>query len=202
MRVFPVLVSLALAAAAQAGERAKAKPKLKPGVWAPLVKADAKWTLDDTMLSSGTITVTTFDVRKVAGADVARLKWTYGKDKPEPLEGSEGRPTQVAVNKKGIWFLDASATDKDIEQALKKKKPDYADPPKVGRSKSKVVSATTDGDKYTVCVGYEPKTQAAACDGTCFGHLCISQDGFAMLDGTYSPNEAEFDAPGFKTKAE
>ena len=72
------------------------------GFWKVLVKPDAKWvlreTMDDDKTSTRTITVEPYEVRKVAGADVARLRWTL-KD-GEDVSDIGGQYTQLAVTQR------------------------------------------------------------------------------------------------------
>src|SRR5690349_7548565 len=79
---------------------AEDKKLVTRGFWKILVKPGARWVLRETIGDKpSTITIETYDVRKVAGADVARLRWTLqaGKDKQDVGDSASGKYTEVAV---------------------------------------------------------------------------------------------------------
>lgn len=185
-------VVLALAVPARVGEA-------KPGkdFWKILVKPNAKWVLVDTTSDDkkSTITVETYDVRKVGDADVARLRmthrWGTGKADSSDISGT-ALPVQVAVTAKGLYFLNDTKDDAKIAAVLAGK-PTRSSPPKAYKG-TKVNNGRylrIDGD--TVCMGEEPLPGAGMCDDICEGEICISAtDGVVSLHGTLSPNHDDF----------
>ena len=212
MRPTILLAAVALTAAAGVAHAGKAKePHLDPGVWASLVKPGATWTLAGQgpaqYAPHGSLTVTNYDVRKVGDADVARLRWTLEErtSKTDLPEG-EGRPFQVAVTKRGVWFLSASDDDKAIAKALKKK-PTYADPVVPTKRKDGSYVEILDGGKSAmVCVGKEAHVRPR-CDDTggarrwhglgCWAWLCVSPDGVVSLGGSYADDPYGYSAAGY-----
>jgi hypothetical protein len=102
------------------------KKKPAKGFWKILVRPGAKWVLNNRIdeqmgrQSGSSITVETYDVRKVGDADVARLRWSMGDD-TEALKATHAGPiTQVAVTSAGLYLLWASMDDKAVAEALKK----------------------------------------------------------------------------------
>lgn len=184
-----LIVALALPALA------KDTATVGKGFWKILVQPNAKWVLtnktgDD---KKATITVETYDVRKVGTADVARLRWTFksgdGKFKEDAALGGSQTPTQVAVTAKGIYLLSADMDDAKIAKALKGK-PSRSDPPKAykGTKKNQGRFLRVDGD--TVCMGEEPLPDAGDCDDVCEGQVCFSATGGVVsLSGTMAPGK-------------
>ena len=185
-------VVLALALPARIGEA-------KPGkdFWKILVKPNAKWVLvDETSKDKkSTITVETYDVRKVGDADVARIRmthrWGTGKDESDDISGT-ALPVQVAVTAKGLYFLNDTKDDAKIATVLAGK-PTRSAPPKAYKG-TKVNNGRylrVDGDM--VCMGEEPLPGAGMCDDICEGEICISStDGVVSLHGTLSPNHNDW----------
>jgi hypothetical protein len=177
--------------------------KAPKGFWKILVKPSAKWVLKNTTKNDGsTLTIETYDVRKIDGADVARLRWTHrwGKGKAdqdaEAASGGTQTPTQVAVTDKGVYLLNASMDDAAVSKALKGK-PSRSDPPKSykGTKVNKGRYLRVDGD--TVCMGEEPLEDAGDCADICEGEICISAtQGVISLHGTLSPNHDDFSQSG------
>lgn len=167
----------------------------KPGkdFWKILVKPDAKWVLvDTTEKGTATVTVETYDVRKVGDAEVARLRITERFDgKPQDSSGTF-LPVQVAVNAKGLYFLNDTKDDAKILAVLKGK-PTRSAPPKAYKG-TKVNNGRylrVDGD--TVCMGEEPLPDAGECADICEGEVCISATaGVVSLHGTMSPNHNDW----------
>jgi hypothetical protein len=212
MRPTLLFTAIALAAAGVAHADKPKKPHVEPGVWASLVQPGATWTLPGKGIAedprvAGTITIETYDVRKVGGADVARLRWTLadGTSKTDVAEG-EGRPTQVAVTRRGVWFLSASDDDQAIAKALAKK-PTYADPVVTSRRKDGTFVEIDDGGKRAmVCVGKQPHVREGCEDlggarrwhgPGCEASLCVSTDGIVVLDGSYAPGGFWYIAAGY-----
>jgi hypothetical protein len=172
----------------------------KPGkdFWKVLVKPNAKWVLVDETSNdkASSITVETYDVRKVGGADVARLRWTHrwgpGKDQAEDFGGGNFLPIQVAVTDKGIYFLNDTKDDAKIEAVLKGKPTRSAPPKAYGATKTnKGRYLRIDGD--IVCMGEEPLEGAGECADICEGEICISAEaGVLSLHGTVSPNKNDW----------
>jgi len=175
-------------------------PPLK-GFWRILVKPKARWVLYDTIEKDTKrrkrIVVETYDVRKVGGADVARLRWTLVGPKGEKQDwgsSDSGRYTQVAVTDAGLYILSDDMDDAKIAEALKKK-PSRSDPPKPykGTKQNEGRFLKVDGD--TVCVGYEPLPGDGDCDDTCFGTMCLTATrGVTRLDGTWAPDNSIFES--------
>jgi len=114
---------IALVALSHVSADVKKKPAEKPagkGFWKVLVTPKAKWVLRDTILDkTATVTVETYDVRKVGGADVARLRWTQavGKDKYD-ISDQRGAFGQVAVTSAGLYLFTADMDDAKVAAAL------------------------------------------------------------------------------------
>jgi len=183
----------------------KAKPKPNPdaqpvkGFWKVLVKKGAKWTLKETIGDSrDTLTIETYDVRKVGTADVARLRWTLiGKDgeKRDVGDSESGRYTQLAVTPEGLYILYAQQDDARVAQMLKGK-PSRSDPPKAyaGTKQNHGRYLTVRSADY-VCLGQGPEPDAGECPDTCDGTLCISAtDGPVELLGNWAPGVSVFEA--------
>jgi hypothetical protein len=177
----------------------KSKPPGK-GFWKVLIQPNAKWVLHETIGDSPrTITIETYDVRKVAGADVARLRWTLtsadGKDKQDVGSNEEGRYTQLAVTPAGLYILWAAQDDAKVAAALKGK-PSRSDPPKAYKgtklNRGRYLDVNDDG---TVCVGEGPMPDAGPCEDECDGTMCISPtDGIYKLMGNWAPGVSIFDS--------
>jgi hypothetical protein len=161
MRALAVVVVLGVIAAG--GVRAEKKAPAK-GFWSVLVKAGAKWVLRETIGDkTSTLTIETYDVRKVAGADVARLRWTLGsgKDKRDVGDSAEGRFTQLAVTSAGLYLMDADMDDAKVTAALAKP-PSRSDPPKAYKgTKQNHGRYLLIEDDTTVCMGRAPSPARA-----------------------------------------
>ena len=172
---------------------AKDTPSAGKGFWKILVKPKAKWVLHDTIEDKkATITVETYDVRKIDGADVARLRWTVvsgdGKYKDDAALGGSLTPTQVAVTDKGVYLLTSDMDDAKVSMALKGK-PSRSDPPKSykGTKQNKGRFLKVSGD--VVCMGEEPLPGDGECADICEGEVCYSAtDGLISLSGTIAPS--------------
>ncbi|HZS41652.1 MAG TPA: hypothetical protein VFF06_32705 [Polyangia bacterium] len=207
MKVFCVaaLIVAALARPAAADEKKaddkKADDKkttAQKGIWKILVKPGAKWVLRETIGDKkDTITVETYDVRKVGAADVARLRWTLksGKDKRDVGDSDSGRYTQVAVTDAGLYVLSADMDDAKVAEALKKK-PSRSDPPRPYQgTKQNQGRYLTVESADTVCMGWGPLPGAGDCEDTCEGEVCISSTaGVTKLSGTWAPGVTIFEA--------
>lgn len=184
---------------------ADAEPK-KPGrgFWRVLVKPGAKWMLRDTIAEQShetprTLTVETYDVRKIGKADVARVRWTLstvggGDPDPEALRDTQaGAITQFAVTDEGLYTLWAGMDDAKVAEALKGK-PSRSDPPKpYEATKLNEGRYLTVADDGTVCMGQGPKPGAGPCEDTCDGQVCISATkGIVELSGNWSPGVTIF----------
>ena len=175
----------------------------KPGkdFWKILVKPNAKWVLANTTKNDkSTVTIETYDVRKVGDADVARLRvthrWGTGKDDAADNSGASGLPVQVAVTAKGLYFLNDTKDDAKI-LAVIAGKPTRSSPPKAykGTKKNNGRYLRIDGD--TVCMGEEPLDDAGECADVCEGEICIDATaGVVSLHGTLSPNHDDYAQKG------
>lgn len=190
--VVGLVVALAVVPAHADDPKQRPQPaKAAPGkdFYKILVKPKARWVLEN-VGSAETIVVETYDVRKVAGADVARLRWTHLADKRKADIGATdaGKPTQVAVTDKGLYLLNADNDDAVIAKRLEGK-PSRSSPPKPYKA------TRTNGGRYlsinehgAVCMGHEPVGPERECADTCEGWVCISAtDGIVELAGTYAP---------------
>ena len=192
------MVCAALAIAPRAD--ARRPPRFAPpgkGFWKVMVKPNAKWVLHDTIGENkkGTITVETYDVRTIDGADVARLRWTYSwgtKDTQDIGSTEMAKPTQVAVTAKGLYLLVAAMDDAAVSKALKGK-PSRSDPPKAyaGTKLNKGRYLTTDDG--LVCLGVGPTPDAGDCPDTCDGRVCWSEDGVEEISGMLAPGMSIFE---------
>jgi len=185
----------------QAKAKAKANDDAQPakGFWKVLVKKGAKWTLKETIGDSRrTLTIETYDVRKIGTADVARLRWTLiGTDgkKTDAGDTESGRYTQLAVTPEGLYILYAEQDDARVAQMLKGK-PSRSDPPKAysGTKQNHGRYLMVRSADY-ICMGQGPEPDAGECPDTCDGTLCISAtDGPAELLGNWAPGVSVFEA--------
>lgn len=171
------------------------------GFWRILVKPHATWVLHETIKDEDkrTIKVETYDVRKVAGADVARLRWTLtsGKDSSDIGSTDEGRYTQVAVTQAGLYLLTQDMDDAKVADALKNK-PSRSDPPKPydGTKRNEGRYLHIRGNDL-VCLGEGPRPGDGDCPDTCFGEVCISGSaGVVELSGNWAPGVSAFAQDG------
>lgn len=171
------------------------------GFWQVLVAAKKKWTLNASKDTTGEyararLVVETYDVRKVGDADVARLRWTLfwgaGKkqEKRDVGNSAEGRYTQLAVTRDGLYVLSHDMDDDKIKEALKKK-PSRSDPPKEYKGTKQNDGRFLRFDGTTIaCMGFEPLPGAGDCPDLCEGEVCFSRDdGVVSVDGKWSPIE-------------
>ena len=168
-------------------------PRAK-GFWKILVKPKAKWVLHDTIASdaerkAATITIETYDVREVDGADVARLRWTHavGKERND-IGGGALKPTQVAVTSARVYLLNADMDDAKVSAALKSK-PARSDPPKEyrGTKQNRGRYLRFEGDG--ACMGEEPLPDDGPCADVCESQVCISPtDGVISISGLAAPS--------------
>jgi hypothetical protein len=170
--------------------------------WHILAQPGACWTLtsDD---PARDLVVEAYDARMVGDADVARLRVTYnGPSGPEDLGGRDGWPQQVAVTKKGAWFLDRKADDPAITKALGKA-PTYADAPhlvepgKTGKAIFVRKGKTARGE--IICFGHEASADPGPCPGGCRASLCVSRTGgFVVAEGDVTPTGGRFVQRGYQ----
>lgn len=192
-----VLILITLPLAALGGgqkKKAAAKAKAPKGLWQPLAEANKRWVLSPTV-ASGTgarITVETYDARTVGAAKVARLRWAVTSNGASDPLGND-LPGQVAVTKKGIWFLDERLDDAGVKKALKGA-PTWSDPPALGKRKDGSYARLA-GDQ--VCIGRGIPPGGGACaDGVCHAEFCLlAGTGVVGISGNYTPDAAEFAAP-------
>ncbi len=177
------------------------KPKAPPtpwGLWKPLVQPGAKWMLYARNASNEpTVTVETYDVRKVGEASVARLRWSLAEKGKKAEELAAGGPIeQVAVTDKGAYVLAKDESDTKIIEALKKP-PTYGDPPaaidSTKHNDGKNIEHRTTKLGRMVCIGYGPAKGAGECENICHGAYCLSPEkGIVALEGTYGPGDEEY----------
>lgn len=163
------------------------------GFWKILVKPKAAWVLHNTMADDAAgkaakVTIETYDVRKVAGADVARLRWTHTHGiETQDIGGGVLMPTQVAVTAAGLYLLSAADDDAKITAALKKK-PSRSDPPKpyagTKQNQGRYLHVLDD----MVCMGEGPTPDAGECADVCDAQVCFSAtDGVVSMMGLAAP---------------
>jgi hypothetical protein len=174
----------------------KPAPAPPKNLWRALVQPNARWTLSSH--DGAQITVETRDVRKIAGAEVARLRWTT-TDKQDLGDPDRARPTQVAVTPAGVWFLKDEDDDAAVKRAVSSTKPTFADPPPVTPTQMgryETVYPTKKGAIY--CIGEGPPPDVTGgCDSVCFGEVCYAPDaGPVLIDGTWAPDDGLFAQPG------
>ncbi len=191
-------LAVGLAMVSALGATTAADGPAKHGVWQPLVQAHARWLLRDTgtVQNADTIAVETYDVRKIGGADVARLRWvlqqgTRHRDVGASLAG--GRFTQLAVTPRGLYLLSASMDDAKVARALAAA-PTWRDPPDAVEPASSGDGSFVRVDRSgLVCVGHV--AAEGACDGEtglCEGELCVDAGGVARIAGSWAPGNATF----------
>ena len=174
-----------------------AEPK-KPGkgFWKVLVKKGAKWKLHDKVSEAGkpaTLTIETYDVRKVGNADVARLRWTLDDGTAHAIEPAAPL-SQVAVTDAGIYLLWASMDDAKVAAALEKK-PSRSDPPKAYEGTKLNEGRYLHIRDGLVCMGQGPTPDAGDCPDTCDGWVCISATkGIVEVSGTWAPGTTIFES--------
>ncbi len=207
------LAATALAVSGSAALAEKPKPKLTKkktvqtaaakGFWKILVQPNAKWVLKeetsyDPTLKPSTITVETYDVRKVGAADVARLRWTLIQPdgtQSDVGDNENGRYTQVAVTPAGLYILWAAQDDAKVAKMLEGK-PSRSDPPKpyegTKLNEGRYLYVNDDG---TVCLGQGPEPGAGDCPDTCDGTMCLSPTkGVIQLIGNWAPGVTVYNA--------
>lgn len=193
MRTLP-LALLALASIASADSPKPSAPG--KGFWKVLVQPHAKWILDEDMPDQhSTLVIETYDVRKVAGADVARLRWTLIDEKGERTDvgdSGQGRYTQLAVTPAGLYILWDKQDDAKVA-AMLKGKPSRSDPPKPYAGTKKNHGRYLNIQDGRVCIGEGPEPGAGDCPDTCDGTLCIDPvDGPVELLGNWAPGVSVF----------
>jgi hypothetical protein len=184
----------------------RAEPTVGKGAWRALVQPKARWVLHDTINKEKplrTIVIETYDVRKVAGADVARLRWTalLGTKKDEFWGDSDELPGQVAVTDAGLYLLKAKATDAEIAERLKGK-PSRSDPPKpyqgTKRNEGRYLDFRDTSGGPVTCLGQGPLPGAGDCDDICDASFCVSPTaGVVIIEGLWAPEHSIFAQRGF-----
>jgi hypothetical protein len=182
------LVIVAVALSAHADETRPGK-----GFWKILVKPKARWVLhdtipEDTARKPGSITVETYDVRKVGGADVARLRWTHSSGtQNNEIGGGPFMPTQVAVTSAGVYLLSDDMDDAKISAALKNK-PSRSDPPKPYSGTKRNRGRYLRVDRGNVCMGEAGLPDDGPCADVCESEVCFSAtDGVVSISGLAAP---------------
>jgi hypothetical protein len=207
-RLTPVLLLLfmGLAGAASAKRVARpvdpAKPAPKPkdepkkpvskSYWEPLVTSGNSWILvpDPQTEPPSQIALTVYDARVVKGVKVARLRWTVSQGATISPMGNS-LPTQIALTKKGAYFLTDRLDDAAVTKAVKGKAT-YTDPPRPVTHDDSYVRK--DGDNICIGVGTPPGGKCAA--GTCHAEYCLAPGiGITSISGNFTPNAASYKAP-------
>jgi hypothetical protein len=162
--------------------------------WKILVTPKAKWILhesnpSDPAAKSATVTVTTYDVRTIGKAQVARIRWTH-KDGTTETEFGGGAmlPTQVAVTREGLYLLDADMDDAVVAIALKKK-PARSAPPKPYKGTKQNGGRYLSIQGAEVCMGWARLAADGPCEDVCESEVCFDATaGVTSITG--------FEAPG------
>jgi len=191
-----VLAMVLVAFTVDAAPKKKPAAKVGKGFWKVLVTPKAKWVLHrgDEPDHSSSMTVETYDVRKVGTADVARLRWTYrAKDFTRDMSGEQGTFAQVAVTDAGLYLLEKDDDDAKIAKALAGK-PSRSDPPKAYEGTKRNHGRYLKIEDGVVCMGTGPEPGAGDCPDDCDGAVCMTTAGIVQLYGTYSPDEFIYDA--------
>lgn len=193
MRLAILLVALVAMPLDAAPKHKPARGKVGKGFWKVLVTPKATWVLHDTVVDkSATVTIETYDVRKIGDADVARVRWTHRWSGGQSDIGGGGKFTQVAVTSAGLYLLDKDMDDAAVAKALAGK-PSRSDPPKAYAGTKLNHGRYLTVDEGTVCMGTGPEPGAGDCPDTCDGSVCMTAAGIVSLDGTYAPNESIFE---------
>lgn len=174
---------------------ADAAPARGPGknFWRILVKPGGKWILylaqKDKLDEELALTINTYDVRKVAGADVARLRGAINTPQPDDFDLQPF--SQVAVTAAGIYLLRANMNDAMIAEALKHE-PSFPDPPKAAHKTDGVKDEFVElHDNAIVCVGFRGPPHA--CIDYCSAEMCVSAtEGIVRLSGAWAPFDHQF----------
>ena len=199
-------VALALAGTASADKKKRPHKSTKTaatkGFYKILVKPNAKWLLRETIGDDKrTITVETYDVRKLGDADVARLRWTLAQrdgSKEDIGSSDSGKYTQLAVTNAGLYILTAEMDDAKIAERLKGK-PSRSDPPKPYDGTKQNDGRYLTVSERLVCFGEGPLPDAGPCEDTCDATMCVAAtDGVVKLFGNWAPGVSAFDAAGYE----
>jgi hypothetical protein len=158
------------------------------GLWKSLLTKGAKWTIknNDTANDDApkSVTVEVVDARKLGAADVVKLEYTFDGGNPD-MVGEGYAPQLLAITKKGVYVLEADATDATITKALKKK-PFFTEPPKVSkiykRKDGGFVMVPTDA-KGAACFGVGA-TDPSCGSAPCYSYLCLDATGVVGVGGT------------------
>ncbi|HVK66812.1 MAG TPA: hypothetical protein VM694_20145 [Polyangium sp.] len=142
------------------------------------------------------------DVRKVGKADVARLKYTLGRNSSAHEAPDDVLPKQVAITDQGVWFLPADADDAAITAALRKP-PTHAAKPKTFEPTQEngytfVREAKTSGGPI-VCTGHAIPPAQGTCGDKCNARVCFSaSNGVVIVEGTVAPASGAYAQNGFR----
>jgi len=169
------------------------------GFWRALVQPNARWVLHDRQQpgSRTTLAIETYDVRKVGGAEVARLRWTLddgSRRRDVGTTAAGGTLRQVAVTAAGLYVLAADLDGTRLAAALRGA-PTHADPPApfdaTAETRNRYLHVADSG---VACLGEAPPSDAG-CDGeygSCDGELCIAGDGIVSVSGRWAPGDTTF----------
>jgi hypothetical protein len=177
-----------------------------PSFWGALVAPHARWALPKKDVPAGakaeTTIVETYDARTVAGAHVARLRWTHetAAGKRDVGDSDAGRYTQLAVTAAGLYVLSADMDDAAIAKALQKP-PSRSDPPRryagTKQNGGRFLRLAQGAHGLIACLGKGAVPSGPACGADCAGEVCVSAaDGFVRLDGAFAPGGGTFASAG------
>jgi len=197
------------------GAAAKSTPTPQSNTWSVLVQPRMRWVLHDTFpeTAARVVVVETYDVHQVAGAQVARLRWTAketerakarGKDKDGSDIGSQDGPcfTHLAVNPRGLYILRDEEGDTAIATQVQGK-PSRSEPPRAykgtQKNEGRYLSIYAQVDGPIICIGNGPEPGAGECDDVCFAEMCFSPTkGVVQISGTAAPDYGVYEQKGFK----
>jgi hypothetical protein len=172
--------------------------------WHILAQPGGCWTLLPTDGDpERTLVIEAYDARMVGDADVARLRLWYNSDQgpTNDFGDADHWPRQVAVTKKGIWFLDVKADDQAIGRALHKA-PTHVDAPRpmepAKANNWQWIRKAKTAKGEVLCYGHETPRDTGKCEDTCDGMICVSRTGgFVVAEGTSAPFFGTFRQKGW-----
>jgi hypothetical protein len=167
------------------------------GFWRALVQPGARWVLHDKLPGSrDALAIETYDVRKVGGAEIARLRWTFDdgtRHRDVGPTAAGGGFRQLAVSAAGLYLLPADLDGARLAAALRGA-PTHADPPATVDATAQTHNRYLHvADGGLACFGEAPPD--AGCDGeygSCDGELCVAGDGIVSVSGRWAPGDTTF----------
>ncbi len=172
------------------------------GIWDDFFKPGAKWTLNnDSSRSSqhfARVVVTNYDIHTLGNAVVAKLRWVCIDSAGKEVGDCRFSflPSQIALTAKGVFFLEATATDEKIIQAIKGQ-PTFVNPPKITNHGYGLHVIRSDWHrkqgKDVLCFYDSPPKNAPDCEDVCFSDMCLSKGhGIVSVSGNAMPNAESY----------